>query len=126
MTNNTEWTYDIIYLQQLLGSVDSDVLMSTPDEVFKLLANEQRRHLIFYLIEQETKIPLSQMAVELASRVNNRPVTDVTPTEQEQMRISLEHEHLPRLANYGLLSWSYGEDMIDPVTPLDDSDSFLP
>lgn len=105
-------------LLRLLESVDSDVILSPSDEVYKVLASERRRHLIFYLIEQDTKTPLSRIAMELTSQINDLPLTEVTPADQEAMRLSLEHEHLPRLANYGLLSWSYGEDMIEPLPSL--------
>jgi hypothetical protein len=101
-------------LRQLLEPIDSKVLESKPNEVYSLLANEHRRYLIHYLIEQDTAVPLSRMAMELFSRVKNRPLDEVTPAEEEQMRISLEHEHLPQLSEFGILLWSYGEAMIDP------------
>ncbi|MFH5801812.1 hypothetical protein [Haladaptatus sp. CMAA 1911] len=101
-------------LCQLVELVDSKIQEPKPSEVCSLLANEHRWYLINYLIEQDTAVPLSQMAMDLFSRVKNRPLDEVTPSEQQQMRISLEHEHLPRLSECGILSWSYGEVMIDP------------
>lgn len=109
---------NLIELLRLVESVDFDILLSSSDKVYKALADEQRRHLILYLIEQDTAVPLSRLAMELTSRSNDVPLTEVTSAEQEQMRLRLEHDHLPRLADYGLLSWSYGEDMIDPLPSL--------
>lgn len=106
---------NVIELLRLVESVDFDILLSSSEEVYKALADEQRRHLILYLIEQDTAVPLSQLAMELTSRSNDVPLTEVSSAEQEQMRLNLEHDHLPRLADYGLLSWSYGEDMIEPL-----------
>ena len=113
MTNKDEGEV-IDKLRQLMESVDSEAPESKLNEVCSLLANEHRRYLIHYLIERDTAVPLSQMAMVLFSRVKNQPLDEVTPTEQEQMRICLEHEHLPRLSESGILSWSYGEVMIDP------------
>ncbi|WP_227380584.1 DUF7344 domain-containing protein [Haladaptatus halobius] len=112
----------LIELLRLVESVDFDILLSSSDEVYKALANEQRRHLILHLIEQDTAVPLSRLAMELVSQSNDVPLTEVTHSEQEQMRLNLEHEHLPRLADYGLLSWSHGEDMIEPLPSLDSTD----
>lgn len=109
-------------LLRFLDAVDSDVLTSTPDSVYELLKNEQRRHLVLYLAEQETATPVSRVAMNVASRCNETPVTNVTPSEQQRIRVRLEQEHLPRLADYGILSWSYGEDMVDPIPSVLPSD----
>lgn len=109
----------LLELQRLLESVELDVLLSTSERVCRILANKRRRHLILYLTEQDTAVPLSRLAMELTSRTNDIPITEVTPSQQEQMRISLEHDHLPRLADYDLLSWSYGDDMIEPLPSID-------
>lgn len=90
------------------------------DDVLKLLADEHRRQLIYYLSDQETATPLSRTAMELINRVNDVPLTDVTPAAQEQMQVSLEHHHLPRLTDTGLLSWSHGDEMIEPLPAIDD------
>ncbi|WP_227380131.1 DUF7344 domain-containing protein [Haladaptatus halobius] len=112
----------LIELLRLVESVDFDILLSSSDEVYKALADEQRRHLILHLIEQDTAVPLSRLAMELVSQSNDVPLTEVTSAEQEQMRLNLEHEHLPRLTDYGILSWSYGDDMIEPLSSLDSAD----
>ncbi len=109
-------------LLRFLDTVGADVLTATPDSVYKLLTNEQRRHLVVYLTDQETATPMSRLAIDVASRCNGIPVTDVTQSEQEWMRIRLEQEHLPRLADYGVLSWSYGDEMVDPIPSILSSD----
>ncbi|MGA9401023.1 DUF7344 domain-containing protein [Haladaptatus sp.] len=109
-------------LLQFLDTVGPDVLLSTPDAVYELLKNEQRRHLVLFLSEQETATPISLLATNVASRSQGIPVTDVTQSEQEWVRIRLEQEHLPRLADYGILSWTYGEDMVDPIPSVLPSD----
>ncbi|WP_266076914.1 DUF7344 domain-containing protein [Haladaptatus caseinilyticus] len=105
----------LIELLKFLETVDPDVLISTSEMVYTLLKKEQRRHLILYLTEQETATPLSRVAMEVTSRCNATPFTEVTPSEQERTRIRLEQEHLPRLADYGILSWKYGDEMVDPL-----------
>lgn len=112
----------LMELLQFLDTVGPDVLLSTPDAVYELLKNEQRRHLVLFLSEQETATPISLLATNVASRSQKIPVTDVTQSEQEWVRIRLEQEHLPRLADYGILSWTYGEDMVEPIPSVLPSD----
>ncbi|WP_049971970.1 DUF7344 domain-containing protein [Haladaptatus cibarius] len=109
-------------LLRFLEVVDSDVIISTSDSVYKLLGDEQRRHLILYLAEQETSTPLSRVAMEITSRCDDTPLTNVTPSKQEQTRLRLEQEHLPRLADFGVLTWEYGDEMVEPLSTLPFSD----
>ncbi|WP_227376605.1 DUF7344 domain-containing protein [Haladaptatus halobius] len=102
-------------LLEFLEAVDSATITSTSSSVYKVLEDEQRRHLVLYLAEQETATPLSRVALEVASRCNDTPFTNVTPTEQEETRIRLVQKHLPRLADYGVLSWSYGDEIVKPL-----------
>lgn len=106
---------------ELLESTDCDVLLSLSDDVLQLLVDEERRHLIYYLSEQDTPTPLSRIAMELAGRINDTAVMDVTPDTQEQIQLNLIHNYLPRLADYGLLSWSNSDEMIDPLPTVDNS-----
>ncbi|WP_227354595.1 DUF7344 domain-containing protein [Haladaptatus salinisoli] len=102
-------------LLEFLEAVDSDTITSTSSAVYKLLEDEQRRHLVLYLAERETATPLSRVALEIASRCNDTSFTHVTPAEQEEIRIRLVQKHLPRLADYGVLSWSYGDEIVKPI-----------
>ncbi len=112
----------LMELLRFLDAVDSELLTSTPDLVYELFTSEQRRHLVLYLSEQETATPISRIAMDVASRCNETPVTNVTPKEQERFRFRLEQEHLPRLADYGIVSWSYGEEIVDPIPSVLSSD----
>ncbi|GAA5041472.1 hypothetical protein ACFFQF_01365 [Haladaptatus pallidirubidus] len=105
----------LVELLRFLEAIEPGTLLSTSDSVFKLLGDEQRRHLVLYLVEQDTPTPLSRVALDITSRCDDTPYTDVTPAEQERTRFRLEQEHLPRLADYGVLSWSYGDDMVEPI-----------
>ncbi|GKZ13433.1 MULTISPECIES: DUF7344 domain-containing protein [Haladaptatus] len=112
----------LMELLRFLEAVGAESLTSTEDWVFELLKDEQRRYLVLYLSEQETPTPISRVAADVASRCNDTPVSNVTPSEQERVRVRLEQEHLPRLGDYGIISWSYGEDVVDPIPSLLSSD----
>ena len=119
---STRGEEELMELLRFLDTVGAESLTSTSDWVYELLKDEQRRHLVLYLSEQETETPISRVAADVASRCNETPVTNVTQSEQERLRFRLEQEHLPRLADYGIISWSYGEDVVEPIPSVLHSD----
>lgn len=62
------------------------------DEALNALAREQRRELLFALLEQN---PQSDAPV----------VIDGPESVIEEAELSMRHQHLPKLEEYGLIQW---------------------
>ena len=68
------------------------------DEIFKLLADTQRRHILTYLIEAaDQPVPLEALVEHLQTH---------TDTNCEQLQTQLHHLHLPKLADYGVIEYN--------------------
>ncbi|WP_423747293.1 DUF7344 domain-containing protein [Haladaptatus sp. SPP-AMP-3] len=68
------------------------------DEVFKLLADTHRRHILIHLIETaDQPVPLETLVEHLQTRAN---------TNREQLQTHLHHLHLPKLADYGVIEYN--------------------
>ena len=77
-------------------------------EMHSALANERRRHVLSILEDAETEMSLNELVREVADRESgNEP--GATCDEVEQIRISLYHRHLPKLADVGLVEHNPGE-----------------
>lgn len=81
---------------------------SSLDRIFGLLANRRRRYVLYSLNEAEdTVLELDDVAARLAEwerRWNGRD--DGEDFDQlERIRITLHHNHLPRLADAGLIDY---------------------
>ena len=68
------------------------------DKLFESLANEQRRRLLFALLDEPTSISLDSPP-------------DATG-EQRMRLIERQHNHLPKLADAGFVRWSPTTDTI--------------
>lgn len=89
---------------------------------FSTLADPIRRCVLYYLAEQENPVSFDQLVSQVAaSCTGSRPdaVDDETIAE---MRVSLYHRHLPKLADLGVISY---DDNLGEITLTEDADSIV-
>lgn len=76
----------------------------TEDPFYLALASSHRRHLLYYLLENR-----ESSVEELVSVLSGREITPAgtmqTPKERAKIRLQLSHNHLPRLAEAGLIAY---------------------
>lgn len=92
------------------------------DAVFELLADRRRRYALYYLAEvgEDRALDVEDVAARVAewerewdsaggaadSTGDEPGATDSAPTDrQERVRVDLHHNHLPRLADAGLVDY---------------------
>lgn len=73
----------------------------TESECFALLADRRRRTLVRTLDEVDTALSIDELAERIADREYERPTGD----DPRTVRISLAHNHLPRLEDHGVVSY---------------------
>ncbi|AGB37800.1 DUF7344 domain-containing protein [Natronococcus occultus] len=81
-----------------------DVTESSPRTVWRLLADPHRRYLLERLHPGEP-VTLSSLAAEIAARDRGEPVEAVDPPRRRRVEIALAHNHLPRLADWGVVAY---------------------
>lgn len=69
-------------------------------EVFHLLADDRRRHVLDYLCRQVATVSLGELAEQVAIREG-----DPTYDHYERILTSLYHTHLPRLVDGGMVRY---------------------
>ena len=75
------------------------------DTTFELLSNARRRYLLYYLVTMDSPVAEIDAAVNaVATYEASHPNTDTPPT-QENIEIDLQHRHLPKLANAGIIDF---------------------
>jgi hypothetical protein len=91
---------------------------------FRTLADPIRRYVLNYLDEQETPVSFDRLATRVAAwHTDSDPeaIDDATPTE---IRTTLYHVHLPKLAEADYIEWNADSHMIrrgpnfDEIAPL--------
>lgn len=71
------------------------------DEFFDLLSNKHRRETIHVLVRRDEPISVERLAERLATREWNDPSHD----DVRKIHISLQHAHLPKLADAEVVAY---------------------
>lgn len=81
---------------------------SPPDreEIFDVLANERRRHVLAYLKQQEGgAVDFGTLVTHVAALENDIPVQQVTSTDRKSVYVGLRQTHLPKMDECGLVEY---------------------
>ena len=84
------------------------------DLVFDLLGNARRRYLIYHLITSDEDVAELSAVVDAVHEMEAaRRATDMADTlSRKGVRLTLRHEHLPGLANAGVVEWDHGRQTV--------------
>lgn len=82
------------------------------DALFDVLADPRRRYALKCLREFRTPMALADLAGEVASREQERPVPDVPAEEVKQVYLSLYHSHVPKMADANIVKYTQEQDMV--------------
>lgn len=99
-----------------LGEYDLDP--ATIDDVYATLADEHRRFVLYYL-RVRGRATVDDLADVLAGwlSVDDRPI--VSPSRRDELRIRLDHAHLPRLEEQAFVTYDReaGQVTLTPLPP---------
>ncbi|KDE58888.1 hypothetical protein EL22_01610 [Halostagnicola sp. A56] len=84
------------------GDDSSDSLAEIPSECYDVLRHPRRLRVLEVLGGYDRAVSLAELATEVRRR--NASAGQDRPTERE-IRTSLVHAHLPKLADYGVIEW---------------------
>ena len=76
----------------------------TFDSVLDLCRNQHRRIVLGILATEQRPISVTDIAETILKYTHHTPLTEVHEDVITQTRISLQHNHLPKLASQGLIS----------------------
>lgn len=101
------------------GRQGTSVVTLQDDQLYRALASAQRRRLLYVLlVEQESAV--GKLATVLAGWDATEAGGMATPEDRGQIRVALEHVHLPALAEFGLVTYDRDDGTVR-VEPLDDA-----
>ena len=102
------------------ASRGSDALPSLPlDQVFEVLKNERRRRVLERLAESDGALDLGTLAEEIAALENDKDVRQITSTERKRVYVGLYQCHLPKMDDFGVVSFEKSRGTIEPGPHID-------
>lgn len=72
-------------------------------DLYEMLGNARRRHVLRYLREQSAPASVSELAEHVAAMENGVAVEDVTPEQRKSAYTALYQNHLVKLEDVGLV-----------------------
>ena len=76
--------------------------MTLLNDLFESLSSEQRRRLLFQLLEHN---PLDELEIYPRDVTSDRD-------ESNRLRVQMYHVHLPKLVTYGFIDWDRDEHVV--------------
>lgn len=75
------------------------------DELFEVLSHPHRRAILHYLHNSDTPASVRDLTAELVTWTERRTASDRTGDDRDVVEGALVHNHLPRMAEAGLVSY---------------------
>ena len=85
------------------------------DTVFALLRDQHRRYLVSFLADRDSPVSLTELATAVAAWENDAERDEVPPDRTEAIRAELHHNHLPKLADAGLVAYDAETRTVTPT-----------
>lgn len=75
------------------------------DRVHELLSSRRCRYALYHLIESGARCTVDELATEIAASQFGVEQSNVRPETRRRVATALYHHHLPRLAEYGVVTF---------------------
>ena len=73
--------------------------MKSLDDVFALFSKERRRFVLYYLDHADGKVSIGELVEQIHEWETSPPHDSIPDEEYEELVVSLEHNHLPKIEN---------------------------
>lgn len=105
------------------GESDSEAPSGAPrlskDDTFHILQNERRRRVLQYLSDTDEAVDMRDIAEQVAAWEHDTTVQQLTSDQRQRVYIALYQSHLPKLADFGLITYNRSRGIVER-TPLAD------
>ncbi|NHN47091.1 hypothetical protein G9464_05695 [Halostella sp. JP-L12] len=82
------------------------------DELFDVLSHQRRRFLLHALQTAETPVQIEELTTELVVWETQQPVPNRSGDDRTAIEVSLVHNHLPKMAQAGLIRYDETEQTV--------------
>ncbi|WP_255196252.1 DUF7344 domain-containing protein [Halorarius litoreus] len=90
-----------------------DELPISLDNVFGILSNERRRHVLWFLAEQDGPVSLRELSEYVAAIENDKPVAQLSSQERKRVYVGLYQGHLPKMDDLSFIEYNKDRGIIE-------------
>jgi len=84
------------------------------DEVFEILKNQRRRHVLRYLRETGDPVSLSDLSEQIAAWENDKEPRQISSSERKRVYVGLYQCHLPKMDSMDIVDFNKPRGIIEP------------
>ncbi|WP_425493587.1 DUF7344 domain-containing protein [Natronosalvus vescus] len=95
------------------------------DELFQLLANQRRRHILLALIREGKPLDIGILSQEIAAWEDGNELEEVSSKDRKRVYTALQQSHLPKMDKVGVLEYDRDRGMVEPTSTLEDVEHYL-
>ncbi|WP_224449311.1 DUF7344 domain-containing protein [Haloprofundus salilacus] len=88
------------------------------DSVLDLCQNQHRRIVLGTLAEEQRSLTLNDLTKIILKYNHHMPITEASGDVLTEIRLSLYHVHLPKLASEGLINYDPEKELVEPTEKL--------
>ncbi|WP_408960763.1 hypothetical protein [Natrinema sp. 74] len=85
------------------------------DSVLDLCQNQHRRIVLGTLAEEQRSLTLNDLTQAVLKYNHQTPITEASEDVLTEIRLSLYHVHLPKLASEGLINYDSERHLVEPT-----------
>lgn len=105
-----------------VGRVESEL---SPDDIFKILSNRRRRHVLYYLRHIDGTVTIRDLSEQLAAWENGTTTAEVVPSERKRLYTALHQTHLPRMDTLGVVTYDRNRGTVGMTDSVREFDAYL-
>jgi len=84
------------------------------DDIFGILQNQRRRYALKYLLAEDRRVALGELAERIAAWENDKTLNEITYSERKRVYVGLYQCHLPKMDDVGVVDFNRDRGHVDP------------
>ncbi|APW97418.1 hypothetical protein CHINAEXTREME_06370 [Halobiforma lacisalsi AJ5] len=97
----------------------------TEDELFEILSNRRRRHVLHELMQEDGGIDIGTLSEEIAAYEDGLELHEVSSSDRKRVYTALHQSHLPKMDEAGVLEFNKDRGTVEPTPALEDVEIYM-
>lgn len=97
----------------------------TEDELFELLSNQRRRHILHTLMQEDGSVDIGDLSQEIAAWEDGLAFDEVSSTDRKRVYTALQQSHLPKMDKAGVVEFDRDRGTVEATPALDDVEIYM-
>ncbi|WP_408956911.1 DUF308 domain-containing protein [Natrinema sp. 74] len=97
----------------------------TEDELFELLSNRRRRHILRVLMREGERVDIGDLSQEIAAREDDIAFDEVASADRKRVYTALQQSHLPKMDKIGVIEFDRDRGAVEATPTLEDVEIYI-